>query len=246
MPASAIINGTQDTTNQFSSTGLVVLGDGTHWCSGALYRTSSAQVASVWFMTAAHCTLGYDFTGARVTFDPAGDTNPNATYIPVVAKYSIPSYANPAKSSNSLQNGNAIPDVAVLKLTNAPAGVTPADLPSVGLVDTLDFTSQLVTAVGYGTTTATSKNYTYGARFYETSGITPGQRRQSSDLYLKTNASTCFGDSGGPNFLYGTSTIIGDTSWGQSIVCSDHSYFFRIDNAEALTFLTDPTTGVTN
>jgi hypothetical protein len=176
MPASAIINGTQDTTNQFSSTGLVVLGDGTHWCSGALYRTRSSQVASTWFMTAAHCTLGYDYTGARVTFDPAGDTNPNATYIPVVAKYSIPSYANAARSSNSLRNGNANPDVAVLILKNAPAGITPADLPSVGLVDTLDLTSQLVTAVGYGTTTATSKNCTYGPRFYKTSGITPGQR----------------------------------------------------------------------
>jgi hypothetical protein len=99
MPASAIINGTQDTTNQFSSTGLVVLGDGTHWCSGTLYRTSTAQTSSVMFMTAAHCTFGHDVTGAKVTFDPAGDTNPNATYIPVVAKYTIPSYATAAKSS---------------------------------------------------------------------------------------------------------------------------------------------------
>jgi hypothetical protein len=245
MPASAIVNGTQDTANQFNSSGLVVLGDGTHWCSGALYRTSSAQKSSVMFMTAAHCTFGYDFTGAKVTFDPAGDTNPNAAYIPVVAKYTISSYATAAKSSNSLQS-NATADAAVLILQNAPQGITPADLPSVRLVDTLDFTSQLITAVGYGAT-ATGKNLTFGPRFYKTTGITPGQRTQTSDLYLKADASACFGDSGGPNFLYGTSTIIGVTVWGQSVVCSDHNYSYRIDSTEALSFLTDPAaTGVTN
>ena len=246
VPASAIINGTQDTTNQFRSTGLVVLGDGTHWCSGTLYRTTMAQQSSVTFMTAAHCTFGYDFTGAKVTFDPAGDTNPNAVYIPVVAKYTIPSYATAAKSSNSLQS-NATPDAAVLILRSAPQGITPADLPGSGLVDTLDFTSQQITAVGYGTTTVAGKNYSFGARFYKTTGITPGQRRQTSDLYLKADTSACFGDSGGPNFLFGTSTIIGVTVWGQSVVCSDHNYLYRIDRTEALSFLADPAaTGVTN
>jgi hypothetical protein len=36
------------------------------------------------------------------------------------------------------------------------------------------------------------------------------------------------------------------TSWGQSITCNDHNYMYRIDNTEALNFLNNPTTGVTN
>lgn len=245
-PAAAIINGSQDTNNLFSNAGLIVLGDGTHWCSGVLYRTNSSQTSSNLFMTAAHCVLGYDFTGAKVTFDPLGDTNPYAQYISVVQKYSIPGYSGSA-NGNSLQNGNDNPDVAALVLDHAPAGITPADLPSAGLVDTLNFKTALIDAVGYGTTTATGKNFTYGARYYKTTGITPGQRTQSGDAYLKADASTCYGDSGGPNFLNGTDTILGDTSWGQSIICSDHNYIYRIDNSYALNFLTNPAaTGLTN
>jgi len=44
----------------------------------------------------------------------------------------------------------------------------------------------------------------------------------------------------------GTNTVLGVTSWGQSVTCNDHNYFYRIDNTEALTFLNTPTTGVTS
>jgi hypothetical protein len=244
-PAAAIINGTQDTGNKFSSTGLV-MNNGQHWCSGVLYRTDHSAKSSTLFMTAGHCTLG--FSGPfEVTFDPAGDTNPGAQYINVVAKYTIPSFAYAAKNSNSLQNGNNVPDVAVLVLSQAPAGITPADLPSVGLVDTLDFKTALVSVVGYGVNDfANANNSSIGPRYYKDVNITPGQRTQSGVIYLKTEASTCFGDSGGPNFLAGTNTLLGVTSWGQSITCNDHNYMYRIDNIEALNFLNNPTTGVTN
>ena len=197
-------------------------------------------------MTAGHCMLG--FTGPfKVTFDPAGASSPSAQYINVVAKYTIPSFANAVKTSNSLQNGNAVPDVAVLVLDHAPAGIIPADLPSVGLIDTLNVNTARVSVVGYGVSDfANANTATSGQRFYKNVGITPGQRAQSGSLYLKTDASTCFGDSGGPNFLAGTSTLLGATSWGQSITCNDHNYMYRLDNAEALNFLNNPTTGVPN
>lgn len=244
-PAGAIINGTQDTGNIFSSTGLVLNND-QHWCSGVLYRTNPSATSSNLFMTAGHCVLG--FSGPfKVTFDPAGDTNPSAQYIPVVAKYTIPSYANAVKSSNSLQNGNDVPDVAVLVLAHAPTGITPADLPDAGLVDTLDFNTALVSVVGYGVNSFTNaNNSSFGPRYYKNVNIIPGQRAQSAGLYLKTGASTCFGDSGGPNFLAGTNTVLGVTSWGQSVTCNDHNYLYRIDNAEALNFLNTPTNGVTS
>ena len=244
-PAGAIINGTQDTGNIFSSTGLV-LNNGQHWCSGVLYRTDPSVTSSTTFMTAGHCVLG--FSGPfKVTFDPAGDTNPGAQYINVVAKYTIPSYANAVKSSNSLQNGNDVPDVAVLVLAHAPAGITPVDLPTAGFTDTLDFNTAVVSVVGYGINNFTNAhNGSSGPRYYKDVNITPGQRTQSGDIYLKTGAASCFGDSGGPNFLAGTSILLGVTSWGQSVTCNDHGYMYRIDNTEALTFLNDPTTGVTD
>ena len=31
-----------------------------------------------------------------------------------------------------------------------------------------------------------------------------------------------------------------------AVTCNDHGYMYRIDNTEALTFLNDPTTGVTD
>jgi len=148
-----------------------------------------------------------------VTFDPAGDTNASAQYISVTAKYTIPSFAYAAKSSNSLQNGNNVPDVAVLVLAQAPAGIIPADLPSVGLIDTLDFNTSLVSVVGYGVNSFTNaNNSSSGPRYYKNVNIIPGQRAQTGDLYLKTGASTCFGDSGGPNFLAGTNIVLGVTS----------------------------------
>lgn len=244
-PAGAILNGTQDTTNIFSSTGLV-LNNGQHWCSGVLYRTDPSATSSTLFMTAGHCVLGYSGP-FEVTFDPAGDTDPNAQYINVVAKYTIPAYAVAAKSSNSLQNGNDTPDLAVLVLDHAPAGITPADLPSVGLVDTLNLKTAQVSVVGYGVNDFTNaNNSSFGPRYYKNVNIIPGQRTQSGDIYLKTGAGTCYGDSGGPNFLAGTNTVLGDTVWGQSITCNDNSYIYRIDNTEALNFLNNPTTGVTS
>jgi hypothetical protein len=211
-----------------------------------LYRTDHSATSSTLFMTAGHCTLG--FSGPfKVTFDPAGDTNPGAQYINVVAKYTIRSYANAAKNSNSLQNGYDLPDVAVLVLAHAPAGITPADLPSVGLIDTLDFSTALVSVAGYGVNNfVNANNASAGPRYYKDVNITPGQRAQTGDIYLKTGASTCYGDSGGPNFLAGTNIVLGVTSWGQSVTCNDHNYLYRIDNTEALNFLNNPTTGVTS
>jgi hypothetical protein len=244
-PAGAVTNGTQDTGNIFSSTGLV-MNNGHHWCSGALYHTDHSATSSTLFMTAGHCTLG--FNGPfKVTFDPAGDTNPSAQYINVVAKYTIPSYANAVKNSNSLQNGNNVPDVAVLVLEHAPAGITPSDLPSAGLIDTLDFKTALVSVVGYGINDfANANNWSIGPRYYKDVNITPGQRTQSGNIYLRTEAALCFGDSGGPDFLAGTNTLLGANSWVQSATCNDHSYAYRIDNTEALNFLNNPATGVTN
>jgi Trypsin len=239
MPAGAVIGGTLDSSNIYSNVGLITV-NGQHWCSGTLYRTSPNQTSSNLFLTAGHCTLGV--TGQfKVTFDPAGDTNPAAKYYAGKA-YTIPGFAYAPNNSNSLQNGNNVPDAGVVVLDQA-VNITPADLPSVGLVDTLDVHTQLITTVGYGINDFSNANtFAFGPRVFKDVNITPGQRAASAGLYLKTTSGACSGDSGGPNFIKGTDTIAGVTSWGQSRVCGDNNYVYRIDSAQALSFLNSPAT----
>jgi hypothetical protein len=237
-PAGAVIGGTFDRTNKFSNVGLSFV-DGQPWCSGTLYRTNNAQTSSVLYMTAAHCTLGQ--TGQfSVSFDPGAPYTTSQT-IPGVA-YTHPNYTQEDKFNNSLGKA-ASDDVAVIVLSTAPQGIKPADLPTLGQVDTLNPKTTLPTVVGYGIEDWDSANGPiYGRRNYKDVTILEGQRTATGALYVKTSAGSCFGDSGGPNFLKGTGTIVAITSWGQSRVCSDHGYAYRIDQATALNFLRNPTT----
>ena len=237
-PAMAVIGGTHDSANKFSNVGLVAV-DGQPECSGTLYRTSPSQNSSVLVMTAAHCTSGV--TGQfGVTFSPE-EPDASTQYLTGTA-YTHPAFAFPDKVNNSL-NQFATSDLGVVVLDKAPKGIKPADLPSLGLVDTLDPKTTLLTAVGYGIVDfATANAFTYNGRNYKDATILEGQRTATGDKFLKISAATCFGDSGGPIFLKGTSTIVAVTSWIQSYVCSSQGYQYRIDQQTVLDFLRNPTT----
>lgn len=59
-------------------------------------------------------------------------------------------------------------------------------------------------------------------------------------LLLSNNASTggtCFGDSGGPNYLGTTAVIAGITSYGVNGTCSGIGGVFRLDRADVLAFI---------
>jgi hypothetical protein len=56
-------------------------------------------------------------------------------------------------------------------------------------------------------------------------------------ILLSNNANTggtCFGDSGGPNFLAGTSTLAGVTSFGRNSTCAGTGGVYRVDRADDL------------
>jgi len=62
-----------------------------------------------------------------------------------------------------------------------------------------------------------------------------------SDEFIKLTANaaqekggTAFGDSGGPNLLGGTDTILSVTSWGTNYQCSGVSYAQRVDTPDVL------------
>ena len=60
-------------------------------------------------------------------------------------------------------------------------------------------------------------------------------------LLLSNNASTggtCFGDSGGPNFLGTSSVVAGVTSFGLNGTCGGTGGVFRMDRQNVLDFVT--------
>jgi Trypsin len=238
-PAMAILGGQFD-GNRHPNVALVLV-DSEPICTGFLYRTDPSQTTSNLVATAGHCTSGE--TGQfSVTFDPTPDAN--STYYTGTA-YTDPDYAVPSRLNNSLQQF-ATDDLGVIVLDQAVTGVEPADLPYVGQVDTLNFKTQEFTVVGYGYEGFHPASNPLGgdSRMYAVVTATPGQRTQTGDQFLRLDgkqSGTCFGDSGGPTFLGTSNTVVGVTSWGQSWVCSDHSYVYRIDNPDALAFLNNPT-----
>ena len=202
-------------------------------CSGTL-------VAPQVFLTASHCTdyllNDLHITDVWVTFDTNSAEGP---YIHGTMEQ------NPAYNGKPAQNGN---DIAAILLDSAPDGITPASLPPVGLFDRMKANQTLTqsspfTAVGYGDGNKQVGGgrptfYFDGFRWRSTSFF---NSLQDSWLRLTQNASvgaggTCYGDSGGPNFIGTTDTIAAITISGDT-ACASTNVDLRLDTKSAQDFL---------
>jgi secreted trypsin-like serine protease len=227
-----IVNGTDDTQNRYPNVGAMVVymnGQWTALCSGTL-------VSPTVFLTAAHCT-GYvvqnNLLPAYVSFDPLS-INGTTPFLPATV------YHNPGYNSSMSDSQ----DVAAMVLATPITNIQPAQLPTANLYDTTDLHSAEFVAVGYGgnyrTTGGGSGNYwNYdGTRRYASQSY---RNIHDAWIYLSQNDSqgnggTCYGDSGGPNFIGQGNVIAGITVKGDS-ACRSTNDIYRMDIANARNFL---------
>lgn len=245
----AITYGLIDSTNTYSNVGAFIVKSPT---TGQIFPIcSGTMITSNVFLTASHCTIYYTqelapkgFT-AYVSLDqsiPFGALTNNSTNLfPVSAAVTNPNYS---------QRQNDPGDIGALILSNSVVGVTPATLPSCDLLDQLRAQNGLkgavFTPVGYG---LQNRVVGGGVPYFQDANPIPRMYAFSSFnalnggyIRLSQNPSTgdggtCFGDSGGPNFLPvgGRQILAAITITGDS-VCRATNVDYRTDTAPAQAF----------
>ncbi|HEU5086241.1 MAG TPA: trypsin-like serine protease [Roseiflexaceae bacterium] len=224
-PAYAIVYGVPDGNSHPNVGGLVAAqaySDGTWiYCSGTL-------ISPTVFLTAAHCDEGT--ARVRVTFDTDyqdGDKTYTGTW-----------YADPLFSS--IQNDPH--DIAVVVFDTPIKGITPARLPTAGSLSNLPG-SQQFTSVGYGAYEVTNQPGGHDYLYNDVRMVATGTLNAINPAWLRIsmnpatgNGGTCYGDSGGPNFLGSTDIVAATTITGDAI-CRSTNVTYRVDTASARAFL---------
>jgi hypothetical protein len=205
-----------------------------HICSGTLIDEDL-------FLTAAHCT-SFLAPQDEVFVSFATDVDPIPRRLLSGTAFTHPEFGH--DQSNPF-------DIAVVDLDRAVTGLTPADIPEVGLLDDLRAAGTLqesgFTAVGYGVHEPERgggpPRFPYdGMRWRSVSSF-----NSMTDAWLKlsqnantSKGGTCFGDSGGPNFLGAgadeTDTIAAITVTGDAM-CLATNVTYRLDTQEVHDFL---------
>jgi len=262
--AYAITNGQPDGDNH-PYVGLLVFDDE----EGPAWRCSGALIAPDVVLTAGHCTDGavaarvwFDENVSAVWDDPPGEY----PFSGITSYDGIP-HTNPKYRSeeNPYGGGNGLPafsyrDVGVVVLTEeVPTEVVSeyAELPEGGQVDTLK-NKTAIDFVGYGVQYQDQipgnllpqppPYYRWTGlrmRLYAPSEMVSGKFVHSAEfMRLSLNpgggkGGTCFGDSGGPDLLGGTDTVLAVNSYVTNINCAGVGYSSRVDIPELLDWIED-------
>jgi V8-like Glu-specific endopeptidase len=223
-PAGAITFGSADGDGHPNVGGLVAdhaYSDGTWiYCSGTL-------ISPTVFLTAAHCAEG---ARVRVSFSSAyqdGDKTYAGTW-----------HADPAYNKSQSDPH----DIAVVVLDKEIKGIAPARLPRADSLSKLP-SDQQFTSVGYGAYAVTNQPGGHEYLYDDVRNVATGTLNSINASWLRISMNpshgdggTCYGDSGGPNFL-GTTNVVAATTITGDAVCRSTNVDYRLDTASARSFL---------
>jgi len=209
------------------------------------FRCSGTLIAPKLVLTAGHCTgEPGEFSGMRIfTESDVQDGNNNFPFAGPNTIEAASWQAHPLFTESAF----FLHDVGVIRLTKAvKLGADQyGKLPAVNQLDALQPRSAtLFTAVGYGVQRINP--VFVEAELIRMSAephliqINTGFTGDFS-LLLSNNAATggtCFGDSGGPNYLGSSNVIAGVTSFGLNQTCGGTGGVFRLDRQNVLDFVT--------
>lgn len=250
-PPQFITYGSVDENSTYSNVGAFIVRDP---ATGQIFPICSGTLISpTVFLTAAHCTLAYQFEFAPLGFEVfasfsspigwGGLTSRQTRLAVVTAVITNPQYSIAQDDPGDLG--------VLIVLDRDTRGITPAALPTLGLLDRLAASGELkdaiFTAVGYGLQNRVTGG---GLPYYQDmnpvprmyafssfNALAPGYLRLSQNP-AKGDGGTCFGDSGGPNFLpvNGTLILAATTVRGDN-VCRSTNVDNRLDTVASRAFL---------
>lgn len=260
--ANAITNGQPD-GDAHPYVALLIFGEETDDGFVPYWRCSGSLIAPDVILTAGHCADGA--TGARVWFDEGPidwgtwdpGTNPTCageTGYPCTGDAAGMPHTNPDYRSdeNPYGGGNGLPafsyrDVGIIVLDEPVYMDEMAELPEVGQVDGLKNKTD-IDLVGYGV-----QEQIHGGgppawtglrvRLYAPSKFVSGKFVHSPEfMRISLNpgggkGGTCFGDSGGPDLLGNTDTVLAVNSYVTNYNCAGVGYSSRVDIPEVLEWI---------
>lgn len=249
-PAAAVTDGSPDGTAH-PYVGLMVASDAK---GTPLWRCSGTLLSSTVFLTAGHCVeapaahgeiwFAADVQANANRLLADGSPNPNWNGYPFTGDVGGKTVENPGWNPDAF----FLSDSGLVILDKPVTMSTYGKLPTLNQLDSLKPNSGTkFTAVGYGLQqsfpdAASWKDAAVKVRMVSNPQLVQINTGFTGDfsLLLSNNANTggtCFGDSGGPNFIYGTNVIAGVTSFGLNSTCAGTGGVYRMDRSGPLDFV---------
>jgi Trypsin len=238
-PAAAITDGTLD-GNDHPYVGLMVAQDDE---GAALWRCSGTLISSTLFITAGHCTEA-PAAHVEIWFDADVQSGIPGNGYPNTGDVGGTPYGHPDYDPNAF----FLFDLGMVVLDDPMVMPEYGEIPSLNQLNSMKpGPRSKFTSVGYGLqksfpTAAAWKNVAQRVRMVAHPHLLQINTGFTGDfsILLSNNTNTggtCFGDSGGPNFIGSSNVLAGVTSYGLNSACGGTGGVYRIDKADDLDWI---------